>query len=63
MNFYRDDKEDKLKHTAYLDRERLGQGSVVLYADMPAFRSFWEGGTRLLLNAIFFGVVRDPNIE
>ena len=61
--YMRDDKEDKLKHTAYLVRERLGQGSVVLYADMPAFRSFWEGGTRLLLNAIFFGVVRDPNIE
>ncbi len=61
--YMRDDKEDKLKHTAYLVRERLGQGSVVLYADMPAFRSFWEGGTRLLLNGIFFGVVRDPNIE
>jgi len=57
------DKEDKLKHTAYLIRERLGDGSVVLYAEMPAFRSLWEGGTRLLLNGIFFGVVRDPNIE
>ncbi len=61
--FMRDDKEEKLRHTAYLVRERVGQGSVVLYADMPAFRSFWEGGTRLLLNSIFFGVVRDPNVE
>ena len=61
--FMRDDKESKLAHSAYLVRERLGSGSVVLYADMPAFRSFWEGGTRLLLNGIFFGVVRDPNIE
>jgi hypothetical protein len=57
------EKNDRLKNTGYLVRERLGRGSVVLYADMPDFRTFWKGGARLLLNSIFFGVVRDPNIE
>lgn len=56
-------KNDRLKHTAYLVRERLGRGSVVLYADSPDFRTFWKGGARLFLNSIFFGVVRDPNVE
>jgi hypothetical protein len=35
--------------------ERRGQGRVVVLADDPAFRAFWHGTERLLLNAIFFG--------
>lgn len=61
--FITPEKEKKLKQTAYLVREPVGRGSVILYADMPAFRTFWESGTRLLLNSILFGTVRDPNVE
>jgi hypothetical protein len=28
---------------------------VILFADDPAYRSYWLGTNRLLLNAIFFG--------
>lgn len=55
--------EKKMQQSAYLLRERVGQGSVILYADTPNFRAFWEGTTRLLLNSIFFGHIVDPNIE
>ncbi len=35
--------------------ERLGRGSVVLFADDPAFRATFLGADKLVLNAIFFG--------
>lgn len=60
--FLTPDNEKKLVHTAYLVRERVGRGAVVLFADTPVFRGFSDGTTRLLLNAIFFGNVVDPNI-
>jgi len=34
--------------------EPMGRGSVVLFADNPAFRGYWYGTNKLLLNAIFF---------
>lgn len=61
--FITQENEKKLPHSAYLLRERSGRGSFVLYADDPNFRSFWEGTTRLFLNSIFFGSLRDPNVE
>ncbi|MFB3814706.1 MAG: hypothetical protein ACE14L_11400 [Terriglobales bacterium] len=57
------DLERKLGQTAYLVRERQGRGFVILFADNPAFRGFWEGTTRLLLNAIYYGNVVDPNVN
>jgi hypothetical protein len=36
---------------------RVEKGRVVLFADDPAFRGFWWGSSRLLLNAVFFGRV------
>ena len=47
----------KLSHTAYLVREGVGRGHVVLFADTPVFRGFWDGTIRLLFNSIFFGQV------
>ena len=49
--------EKKLAHTAYLIRQRKGQGYVVLFAESPIFRGFWDATNRLLLNAVFFGNV------
>jgi Zinc carboxypeptidase len=60
--FLTPENEKKLAQTAYLIRERVGRGSVVLFADTPVFRGFSDGTTRLLLNAVFFGNIVDPNI-
>ncbi|MEO1038194.1 MAG: M14 family zinc carboxypeptidase [Pseudomonadota bacterium] len=35
--------------------ERLGAGSVILFADNPYFRAYMRGPARLFTNAIFFG--------
>ncbi len=61
--FVTPENEKKLAQTAYLIRERQGRGFVILFADNPVFRGFWEGTTRLLLNAVYFGNVTDPNIR
>jgi hypothetical protein len=53
----------KLPNTAYLIREDSGRGHVILYADDPNFRSFWEGTSRLFLNSIFFGAIENPAIR
>ena len=34
---------------------RVGRGTLVRMSDDPAFRAFWYGTDRLLLNALFFG--------
>jgi hypothetical protein len=60
--FITPENEKKVTNTAYMIRERVGRGSVVMFADTPVFRGFSDGTTRLLLNAIFFGNVVDPNI-
>ena len=52
--------EAKLAQTAYLLRERKGQGFVILFADTPVFRGFWDSTSRLLINAIYFGAVSNP---
>jgi hypothetical protein len=54
--------EKKLSQTAYEVRERNGRGYVVLFADSPVFRGFWDGSARLLVNAVFFGNVSDPRL-
>jgi len=42
--------------------ERRGDGAVVLFADDPAFRAYWLGTEKLLLNALFFsGAITAPN--
>ncbi|NOX38399.1 MAG: hypothetical protein GXO78_12775 [Calditrichaeota bacterium] len=41
--------------TAYLTRESLGKGQVILFADEPFFRAYLRGAGRLLINAIVLG--------
>ena len=39
----------------YLIDEPTGRGHVILYADDPSFRAYWDGLGRLFLNSILFG--------
>jgi hypothetical protein len=41
--------------TAYATVERLGNGQVILFANDPFFRAYFEGSGRLLLNAVMLG--------
>ena len=44
----------RLAGTPYLVTERVGSGRVVLFLDDPNFRLFWDGLTRLFMNAVLF---------
>jgi hypothetical protein len=45
---------DLISGTAYLIHEPTGRGHVILYAQDPNFRLFWQGLTRLFLNSLLF---------
>ena len=39
--------------------QRLGAGTVVLFADNPNFRATFRGTEKMFMNAIFFGNLVD----
>ena len=41
--------------TAYLTREQLGKGQIILFAGDPVFRGYFRGSQRLLTNALLLG--------
>jgi hypothetical protein len=41
--------------TASIIVDSYGGGRVISYADNPAFRAFWFGTNKLLMNGVFFG--------
>ncbi len=45
----------RLMNTAYLTRDSVGNGQVILFAAPPAFRGTTFGTTRLLHNAMIYG--------
>ncbi len=45
----------RIAKTAYLTRESLGKGQIILFADNPIFRNVTWGTQRLLTNAVLFG--------
>ena len=45
----------KISQSASILTEKVGRGTVVLFADDPTYRSYWHGTDRLLTNAIYFG--------
>jgi hypothetical protein len=51
--------EKKLEETAYLVHEQLGSGNIVLFADNPNFRLFWDSLNKLFLNSVLLM----PNIR
>jgi len=44
-----------IKNSAAVIVQGLGSGRLIHIADNPNFRAFWLGGTKLMMNAIFFG--------
>jgi hypothetical protein len=46
---------DVIKNSAGVIVNTVGSGRVINIADNPNFRAFWLGGSKLFLNAIFFG--------
>ncbi|MGS2721267.1 M14 family metallopeptidase [Paraglaciecola aestuariivivens] len=45
----------RIANGAYLTRERIGRGQIILFAGQPNFRGATRGTNRLLLNAIVYG--------
>ncbi|MFH1680255.1 MAG: M14 family metallopeptidase [Candidatus Eisenbacteria bacterium] len=43
------------ERTAYLTREPIGNGQLILFADDPVFRGYWLGTRRLIQNAAILG--------
>ena len=52
-----DSNREALAGTPVLIAERMGGGSVILFADNPNFRGYWYGTNKLFLNALFFSTV------
>jgi hypothetical protein len=54
-------KENKeaIAGTAAVTVSQLGSGRVINIADNPNFRAYWLSGTKLFMNAIFFGGIID----
>lgn len=50
---------DAIKNSAAVIVNTVGSGRVINIADNPNFRAFWLGGTKLFMNAIFFGRIID----
>jgi hypothetical protein len=50
---------DAIKNSAAVVVNTVGNGRVINIADNPNFRAFWLGGSKLFLNAIFFGRIID----
>lgn len=50
---------DVIKNSAAVVVNTVGNGRVINIADNPNFRAFWLGGSKLFLNAIFFGRIID----
>ena len=48
-----------IKNSAAVIVNTVGSGRVINIADNPNLRGFWLGGTKLLMNAIFFGKIID----
>jgi hypothetical protein len=50
---------EAVKNAAAVIVNTVGNGRVINIADNPNFRAFWLGGTKLFMNAIFFGRIID----
>ena len=44
----------QIKSSAAVVVHGLGSGKIVSIADNPNFRAFWLGGSKLMMNAVFF---------
>jgi hypothetical protein len=46
---------DKLKNSSVLGTAAMGRGRVIGFTENMAFRAFWFGTNKMLMNAIFYG--------
>lgn len=46
---------DKLKNSSVMGTAALGRGRVIGFTENLAFRAFWFGTNKMLMNAIFYG--------
>ena len=46
---------ERLAESAYVTVERRGQGQVILFANQPAFRGYFDATARLFANAVIYG--------
>jgi Zinc carboxypeptidase len=51
--------KEVIKNSAAVIVNTVGNGRIINIADNPNLRGFWLGGSKLLLNAIFFGRIID----
>ena len=51
--------KDAIRNSAAVVVNTLGTGRIINIDNNPNFRAFWLGGTRLMMNAIFFGKIID----
>jgi hypothetical protein len=47
--------ERLLQNTVWASVESRGEGSVIVFAEVPVERGFWRGPAKLLTNAVLFG--------
>ena len=48
---------DAIKNSAAVIVNTIGNGRIINIDNNPNFRAFWLGGTKLMMNAIFFGKI------
>ena len=62
--FVSGDNRDKLADEPAIVAQRLGQGSVIRFADNPLFRGHWWGSARVYMNALFFApLIEDTELR
>jgi hypothetical protein len=47
--------KERWENTAYLTREAMGNGQIILFAGEPNFRSYFYGTGRMLINSMLLG--------
>ena len=50
-----DENIERLDRSSWLIQQRMGQGSLILFADDPLFRMFWYSGLQVYFNALVLG--------
>jgi len=52
---------EAIRNSAAVNVSALGSGRVISIADNPNLRAFWLGGTKLMMNSIYFGRIVDAS--
>jgi len=54
------DNQARLAGKANVIAERMGQGSVILFANNPNFRAYFYGSNKMFLNGLYFSKAFNP---